>query len=52
METSIMNEINEYENNLNNTSNLDPNETFENVNLKLKKEETRKDCYLQEIKQG
>jgi len=44
-ETSIINETNEYDNNLNNTSNVVPNEIFKNVNANKKKEATRKDCY-------
>jgi len=50
-ETSIINETNEYDNNLNNTSNVVPNEIFKNVNEKPKKG-GNKERLLQEIRQG
>ncbi|KAL4148636.1 hypothetical protein QTP88_002816 [Uroleucon formosanum] len=51
-ETSIINETNEYDNNnLNNTSNVVPNEIFKNVNEKQKKG-GNKERLLQEIRQG
>jgi len=49
METSTMNETKEYEDNLNNTSNLVSNETLKNVNEKLKKG-VNKEKLLQKIK--
>jgi len=50
-ETSIINETNEYDNNLNNTSNVIPYEIFKNVNEKQKKG-GNKERLLQEIRQG